>query len=391
MRVVVVGAGAIGAAVTHQLTQRGVETVLIDRDGAARGTSAATFSVSVTTRKTPRSFFDLNVEALARHKELSAQFDGTTWCHPTTIHEWGVKESDVAVIGQRVDRLRDWGYSVSLISPADFAAVEPNVAVPEGIEAIVQYPDEAWYDAPTMVLTLLAAAQQCGAELVLHDEVASIDTSVADEVTVTTASGQKYRGDRLVVCAGASTDEVLARAGLTLALNHVPGLIGTATTTRPLLNGVLILPEVDVRPGPRGRVVLHSFPVDGLIEADSDDIGSRAAKELLDRATDALKDSCGLSLEYARIGIRPVPPDGLPAIGPHEAAPQVYIAVSHSAIHLAPVLGRKIAAEIADGIPDAALADFRPSRFSDTDSEPTYALDESFREMMKKLNATDPA
>lgn len=391
MRVIVVGAGAIGATVTHQLTHRGVATVLIDRDDAARGTSAATFSVSVAARKTPRPYFDLNVEALARHKELSAQFDGITWCHPTTIHEWGVKESDVAVIAQRVDRLRDWGYSVNWISPADFATAEPNVAVPDNVEAIAQYPDEAWYDAPTMVSTLVAAAQECGAELVLHDEVASIDTSVADEVIVTTASGQKYRGDRLVVCAGAATAEVLARAGLTLALTQVPGLIGTATTTRPLLNGVVTLPELNLRPGPRGRVVLHSYSVDGLVEADSEDTGSRAAKALLDHATDALRDPCGLSLEYARIGIRPVPLDGLPAIGPHEAAPHVYVATSHSSVHLAPVLGRKIAAEIADGVPDAALADFRPSRFSGTDSGPTYALDESFREMMKKLNATDPA
>ena len=63
------------------------------------------------------------------------------------------------------------------------------------------------------------------------------------------------------------------------------------------------------------------------------------------------------------IGFRPVPEDGYPIIGPAPRAPDIHVAVTHSGVTLAPILGETVAAEVAGGQRVASLAPYRPERF----------------------------
>ncbi|NEB76232.1 FAD-binding oxidoreductase, partial [Streptomyces sp. SID14478] len=80
--------------------------------------------------------------------------------------------------------------------------------------------------------------------------------------------------------------------------------------------------------------------------------------------------------EDARIGVRPVPSDGLPLVGAVARAPGLYHLVSHSAVTLAPVLGRLAAQEITTGRPAPELAAYRPDR-----AVPGDVHDENLRAM----------
>ena len=62
-----------------------------------------------------------------------------------------------------------------------------------------------------------------------------------------------------------------------------------------------------------------------------------------------------------RLGVRPMPPDGHPIVGP--LLPGLYAADTHSGITRGPLLGRLVAAEILTGTPDPRLAPYRPDRF----------------------------
>jgi glycine/D-amino acid oxidase-like deaminating enzyme len=89
-------------------------------------------------------------------------------------------------------------------------------------------------------------------------------------------------------------------------------------------------------------------------------------------------------LHEARVGVRPVPRDGLPLVGFTADVDNLYVVVSHSAVHLAPLLGRLAARELTLG-PDHRLESFRPARFQGGDEhEP---LDESARNMLAMVTA----
>ena len=59
-----------------------------------------------------------------------------------------------------------------------------------------------------------------------------------------------------------------------------------------------------------------------------------------------------------------MPRDGFPVIGFSGSAPNVYIALMHSGVTLAPLTAELAAMEIVDGARVDALAPYRPDRFS---------------------------
>ena len=69
-----------------------------------------------------------------------------------------------------------------------------------------------------------------------------------------------------------------------------------------------------------------------------------------------------LTFEDVRICHRPMPLDGYPVLGASPSRRDVYLAVTHSGVTLAPVVGALVAQELVDESPAEALKDFRPDR-----------------------------
>ena len=65
-----------------------------------------------------------------------------------------------------------------------------------------------------------------------------------------------------------------------------------------------------------------------------------------------------------RLGVRPVPEDGVSCVGAVSGIPGYYEAVTHSGVTLGPLIGRLLAREILTGEVDPMLAPFRPDRFA---------------------------
>lgn len=74
-------------------------------------------------------------------------------------------------------------------------------------------------------------------------------------------------------------------------------------------------------------------------------------------------DPSGVELLDVSVGIRPMPADGSPVIGPVPGAGGVYLAVLHSGATLAPTVGRLVAAELAGHADAAEFRALRPARF----------------------------
>ena len=70
---------------------------------------------------------------------------------------------------------------------------------------------------------------------------------------------------------------------------------------------------------------------------------------LRDIAAQDISGLGSLPIEEFRIGLRPLPSDGLPLIGPVPGVEGVYAAVMHSGITLAAIVGRTVAEEVGQG------------------------------------------
>ena len=67
-------------------------------------------------------------------------------------------------------------------------------------------------------------------------------------------------------------------------------------------------------------------------------------------------------LQDAYIGWRPLPLDGHPVLGASAARPDVYLAVMHSGVSLAPIVGQLVAHELTEGVVLSQLDEYRPGR-----------------------------
>ena len=66
----------------------------------------------------------------------------------------------------------------------------------------------------------------------------------------------------------------------------------------------------------------------------------------------------------------------------------LYLAVSHSGVTLAPVLGRLIAREVATKAADGLLASFRPARFAERATRVMFEVESIFRDPTRQNRST---
>ena len=89
--------------------------------------------------------------------------------------------------------------------------------------------------------------------------------------------------------------------------------------------------------------------------------GERILRDIrvkLPAATDAIYDRLTL-------GYRPMPEDRYPIVGYSPGNSSIYVAVMHSGVTLAPIMGRYITQEILNDDSIDELAPYRPERFLD--------------------------
>jgi glycine/D-amino acid oxidase-like deaminating enzyme len=88
-----------------------------------------------------------------------------------------------------------------------------------------------------------------------------------------------------------------------------------------------------------------------------------ASRQLLADVTRWIPGLGETDIEAARVGCRPMPPDGLPIVGWLPGHDRIYVAVGHGGITIGPLVGRLVADEIISDRDLKVLKPFRPSRF----------------------------
>lgn len=371
LRVVIAGAGIIGASIAYHLAKAGADVTVIDRQGPASHASRASFAwLNATWSKQPRGYHALNQAGVAGWKALQPELKLPV--------RWGgslegyAETENADQLAARAREQVEWGERTRAITGAELAALEPDVNFSAAPQAIFSENDGA-ADPVGATQAFLAAAASLGARVHTPCELTGVSIKAGSLAAVETSCG-RIEADKLVLATGAAQDSSRRFANLDFPQRPAPGLTAITAPMPRLINRVLWMPGIHLHQRDDGRVVLgeEAGPPQNEAHAErlratpndfpSQEIALQHADRLLAAALHYVPRLAGATFENVHLCWRPMPLDGLPVLGASPVRPDVYLAVMHSGMTLAPIVGRLAASELIDGSKVEQLKDFRPER-----------------------------
>ncbi len=370
--VVVIGAGIIGSAIAYQLTRRSVAVTVLDRSEPGSGAGSHSFAWINATGKKPDYYHDFNRRSMEMWDRFARRLDadvGLTW---GGYLQWESTPEGADSLRARLAELHFWGYPCRMIQEREIHDLEPGIVTGPVLAAALNEVD-GHVDPQKVVDACLLRATEAGAIVRRNSGANGFSTWVNSNGETLVEGIQTEQGeiacDAVVLAAGVDSTALAAMVGIPLPQQYSPGVVVRTDPQPPLLKTVSVLyaPQVD-----SGHSEIHLRQMaDGVVqigegtqESLSRDDSQAHANDLLARATNYLPGLSGARVFPVPVGLRPMPRDGFPAIGFADNAPNVYIALMHSGITLAPLTAELAIMEIVDGARVEALLTYRPDRFS---------------------------
>lgn len=370
-RVAVIGAGIIGASIAYNLSKRGCDVIVVEQHAPASQASGNSFAwINASYVKLPFSYHLLSTYSLNAYHRLTEEMElPISWGGSLEWFDTPDKERQLV---EDIRRIQEFGSPTWVIDASRAGKIEPNVVI-GGNRQIAYSALDGATDGRATTHALLNAAVANGAtpqfpakltQLAEHREGMRVTTSL-----------DSFDVDLAVIAAGVGATEIARMIDLSLEQRSTPGIIVTTEPMAPVLGTVLVAPGVHIHQQNDGRVILGEQA--GPPQTDThqhllsqrpnsyptDDLANQHAVRILNMAQRVVPQLASAKIEHAGIGWRPMPLDGLPIVGHPKHAPGVYLAVMHSGITLAPIIGHLAAMEILDGVNVELLSDFRFERF----------------------------
>jgi glycine/D-amino acid oxidase-like deaminating enzyme len=365
MRTIVIGGGVVGASVAYRLARAGVEVTLLEAGCLAGGTSAATFAWINSNDKSPIEYHRLNAAGMAEYARLRRELGAAPWLHLDGNIEWADDVSGEVPLRGKVARLQGWGYPAEMLPIAALRDLEPELVPPPRVTEFAFYPSEGYVDVPAVVGALVRAAEQAGAKVLTGCRVTEIVVERGHVRGVVTVQGDRIQADLVVSCAGRWTNQVAALANVHIPLAPTTGLLAISLPSPLGLRAVFHSEAVNLRPDGAGRIMMRAGEFDPTVRADAPVVPlPQVCDQILSRAIRVLPALAGVGLEAARIGVRPMPSDGYPLVGPVPGTDGMHVVCTHSGVTLGPLLGRLLVEEMVSGTVDPRLRPFRAERLA---------------------------
>lgn len=371
LRVVVAGAGIIGASIAYHLAKAGADVTVLDAEGPATHASRGTFAwINATWAKQPRHYHALNQESVANWHDLQTALDlPVRWGGSI---EWFDGEARTARLAEQIDEQVAWGEPARMLTAAEVAELEPEISIDDGAMAAYS-PGDGAVDPIVATKLLLEAAQKLGATLV-YPATATGVRLVDGRLKAAETTGGMIEADRLILATGAADTPPRELGDIEIPQRSTPGIIAVTRPMQRVIQRVVAAPGVHLHQRDDGRIIigeqdgapdtethdlrLQSRPNDFPAETIAQEHGRRMLA-VGERFFPALKAA---EIESAYIGWRPLPLDGHPVLGFSPARRDVYLAIMHSGVSLAPIVGQLVSQEVMRDAAIARLDEYRPDR-----------------------------
>ncbi|WP_296417490.1 NAD(P)/FAD-dependent oxidoreductase [Pseudooctadecabacter sp.] len=352
MKTIIVGAGIIGASIAWHLARAGAQVVVID--GGMPAATSASFGWINASFYADAHHHNLRAASLRGYRRLMTHLPDlpVSFCGA-----WWWEEQGEALYRMKSD-LQDHEYAVEYLSKAWAEKAQPDL---EGVpDDLLVFPSEAAADAAAVADRLLRSS---GAQVLRGVRVNGL--LGAEKITGVVTSVGDVEGDRVVIAAGNGAPDILQTAGVNLPMLTRPGVLVTTRPVDACITPILVTPHGEVRQLPDGRLLAsavanHQGDDASEVFETPDAIAARVMGWLSPMIRGGVSGWDEVTLAY-----RPVPEDGLPVIG--AAGPEgLHVAVMHSGVTLAAVVGEVTAAEVLGQATNAQtdlVTPYRPDRF----------------------------
>jgi glycine/D-amino acid oxidase-like deaminating enzyme len=382
--VVVVGGGIIGCSTAVHLVDRGVLPVLIDPERPGQGTSTGSFASISAFGKDPVAWFQLACAGMSGWQRFARRLGGDVGLRRAGEVRWASDPEEGRRLAREVADARGRGYPVRLVDQAEVERLLPDARV--GPVAAASFaPNDGQVEPPLVLRACRRVLEEAGARLVTGRARLRLD----DDGVKVEVGEEVLRPRTCVLAAGAEAVHVAATVGLEVPTVSSPGMLVQTRPLPPLTDRVVYLPggpgpPVHLRQRADGRVLVG----ERTQETVAGEPGLHHARALLAQAARLFPPLAGMGVDRWWLAYRAMPSDRLPIVGPLPWLEGLYLAVSHSGVTLAPVLGRLVADEVAEHAADGLLAPFRPARFAERASRVLLEVESVFREPPRQDRST---
>ena len=368
----VVGAGIVGASIAYHLARRGSDVTVLEALQPGSGASSHSFAWINATSKSPASYHDFNRKSMEMWGRFAEQLEADVCLRWGGQLRWESSPGPAQGLRELVRQLQTWGYPTRLIDEAELRELEPSV-VPGQVAAAAYSEMDGQVEPQMVVDACLLRATEMGARVVPGTKATSFsmtpegDGNRRVEAVLTERSTEPC--DVVVLAAGTATTDLAAEAGIAIPQQISPGVVIRTTPVERLLRTAVVVytpnlsqdrPEIHLRQCIDGSVIIGEGTQENMAQDDSQD----HADKLLATASRYFPGLGNTVAVPVPVGYRPMPLDGYPVLGFSQEATNAYIALTHSGITLAPLVGELAAQEIVDGVRAEILKPYRPDRFA---------------------------
>jgi len=370
-RIGVIGGGIIGASIASYLVDAGADVVVFEKNEPASGATRASLAwINPSTVNT--HYRDLRLQSMQEWRKLDARLGlGVTWGGSVS---WTDNDTKAQDLNKREEVLRTTTAQPRHLNERDVLRLSPFLQ-PGETKAGFYLPQDGHIDPVAVTQKIVAYARKKGVKVVYPCTVESLVVEGQRVKGVKTSKGD-YALDYLVSACGADTSQMLAKVGLDIKMRNVPGLkihtqpikhvtkmvydFSSALEFKQMPNGEAAAIYVGGPPKLPVHEPVYAGAVQDYPSSELAQSHARSLKSKVARYWPALQQA---EVKSIVVGVRPVPPDGLPMVGNVPGVERMYVVATHSGITLAPILGKYVAQEIVGKVSVDMLDKYRPNRF----------------------------
>jgi len=353
-KILVVGSGIIGASIALSCVNLGADVVVLEKNKLGGAASSNSFGwINASFAESP-AYFDLRNTAVDAFRNLktelnlndSVSWQGTLW--------W---EDSGQELKKQFNNLLDRGYAAKLLNKNEIKSLEPNLKdVPE---AAIFTPLEGAAEADRVAVKMMSKLTDQGGKVISGCKVEGLKFKKGRVSSAQTNIGE-MSCDMVALATGAAAEKSLLGFEWNLPMQNKKGLIVQTSPVSHIINHVLMTNDVHFKQNTDGTLTAGEIFSGDL---DENIVALDLASDVLSRISRKLDSSTNFIPTNIKIGTRPVPIDGFPVVGNIEGHKGVFVAVMHSGVTLAPLIGQLLASEMLKTSKSPLLETFRPSRF----------------------------
>ena len=353
-KIIIIGGGIVGASFAYHASLNNIGKIVLFSEtlpGDSRQATTNTWGWVNGYANNDKEYASLRLASLNYWPELIKNIETISYTSKGAFF-WDLKDTDLYQI---VDQHYSWGHNVEIKTTTSLKQSLPN---------LLDIPNNAGYGKNDLAIE----ASQITKELLKISQAEIIEKKVTklliknNEVDGVQIGDEIHYADEVILGTGLGTPDILKSIGINFNMKSTLGLLAYSNKLPSILKYPITGKDFHARQDNNGRLIIGGqFDDDASKESKIEEV----AKKLILKMASRLKYKGEIKLDYFTLGSRPLTNDGRPKIGRlknsvGEIIKGVYIAVMHSGITNAPIVGKLGIEEIISGKSDILLHSFDP-------------------------------